>query len=115
MSSFEGHNISYAIEKIHDYINRSGSGYDAGWASTGAHLITEVLQTLETKMRDQGMNPEESEFPEAIYAIQELQKYVDNQRSNIADATEARIYTRALKADLDDLRRIERELDQAAS
>jgi hypothetical protein len=47
-SVFEEHKIDYAIEKIRDYINRSGSGYDAGWASTGAHIITDVLRNLET-------------------------------------------------------------------
>jgi hypothetical protein len=66
-------------------------------------------------MRHHGVNPEESEFPEAIYAVQELQKYVDGQTSDIANATEARIFTRALKAELDNLRRLERGFDQAAS
>jgi len=114
-SVFGEHKLDYAMEKIHDYINRSGSGYDAGWASTGAHIITDVLRQLEIKMRDRGMNPEESEFPEAIYAVHELQKYVDSQTSDIASATEARIFTRALKAGLDSLRRLEQGFDRAAS
>lgn len=110
-SAFDGKNVSYAIEKIYDYIRRSGSGYDAGFASVGVRQIADVLIGLESKMRDAGMNPDESEIPWANYAVQELQKYVDGHQSKIADQTGARIYTRALQAYLDSLRRFERDLD----
>jgi hypothetical protein len=114
-SVFEGTNIDHAIEKIHDHLNRSGSGYDAQMAGPMVRSIADVLWKLESKMREHHIAPNESDFPTANYAIQELQKYVDNQQGKIADATEARIYTRALKSDLDALRQLERDIDQAAS
>ena len=110
-SVFEGRNVDDALERIHDYVDLSVSGYDTPFGCASMQMMVDVLLELEEKMREHHMNPEETEFPTAKYAVQELQKYLDHQKGNIADATEARIYTRALKADLGGLRRLERDLN----
>jgi hypothetical protein len=113
-SVFDNRNISYSLEKIADFINGSGSGVVAGFGSSAAKIIVEVLEQLETKMREHGLDPGHSEMPTALHAARELQKYVNDQQSEIANRTEARIFLRSLRTDIGDLKQYEQDMEKAS-
>jgi hypothetical protein len=109
-SVFDEKNMSYALEKIHDFINGSGSGAH-GFGVTGAEIIVKALEELEAKIRKTGSDPDESSLPTALYAARELQKYVNRKPNDIANSTAARVYTTSLRADITDLQTYEKDME----
>jgi hypothetical protein len=108
-SVFDGKNISYDFEKLHDYINNSGSG--VALAPTAAGILVSVLEALKIKIKENNLNPDESDLPNALYAARELQKYVNHQQSEIANTAAARVYVTSLRADFVEMQRYEKEMD----
>jgi len=113
-SAFYGRNILYGFEKIGEYIrqpNFQPSGGYAQLADFWVKNVVTVLADIETKMRQHGTNPRDSHFPQARYAVMELQKYVTGDDSSISSGTEAEIFRLALLWTLEELRRSEMALD----
>lgn len=111
-SVFCGKNIGYCFEKIHEYGRHPNDLAVIQIAKWAAGSIISGLQEMEAKMRDRGMRVEESQFPTALRAALELQQYVNKQPCTITSEEEARIYMRSLEHDLNQLRWLERDLDE---
>ncbi len=107
-SVFDGKNPSYALEKLSDFINNSGSG--VALAPTSAEILVGALQELETKITEHNGDPEESMLPRALYAERQLQKFVNSQKSDIAGEMSARIYVQALRTYIKKMQDYEKEL-----
>jgi hypothetical protein len=101
----------YCFEKIHDFSRHPTNEVVAALAEWAIETIVDYLGELESKIRLRGLNPDHSEFPEAIHAALELQQYVKKQPCSITSEIEERIYVRSLQADLVELRRWEEQLD----
>jgi membrane-bound lytic murein transglycosylase MltF len=110
-SVFDGKNMPYAFEKISDFINGSGSG--TALAPTSAEIIIAALEELKAKAKKWNANPDESDIPHALYAARELQKFVNRQRSDVANESAARIYVEALRAFFVDIQKYEKDLEAA--
>jgi hypothetical protein len=108
-SVFDGKNISYGIEKLHDYIHNSGSGVTI--APNAAKIIVGALEGLERKMKEHNSDPKESPLPETLYTARELQKYVNRQASDIPNAKAARVFVKSLDAGIKELEDYEREME----
>jgi hypothetical protein len=114
-SVFAGRNIAYSIEKLSDYIHHPSIEITAHLAEFGWERVVDALRDLEAKVRGYGANPENSQFPTALFAAMELQQYVSKQTCGITSELEASIYLQSLQHDLDELRRWERDLDEEAA
>jgi hypothetical protein len=108
-SVFDGKNISYAFEKVGDYIRNSGSG--VALAPTAARILVGTLEELKTKMKGNNSDPDESELPSALYAACELEKYVNRKPSDIANASAAQVYVTSLRADVAEMQKYEKDMD----
>jgi hypothetical protein len=111
-SVFAGRNINYCVEKLYEFIDHPNSPIATHIAEFGWEQIINALRDLEAKVRRYGANPENSQFPTALFAAMELQQYVSKQNCSIAGEIEARIYLQSLEHDLDELRHWERDLDE---
>lgn len=114
-SVFAGRNIGYCIEKLSDYIHHPTVEITAYLAEFGWEQVVDALRDLEVKVRGYGANPENSQFPTALFAAMELQQYVSKQTCGITSELEASIYLQSLEHDLEELRRWERDLDEEAA
>jgi hypothetical protein len=113
-SVFAGKNVGYCIEKLYEFIHYPNSAIATHIAEFGWEQIISALQELETKARRRGANPEHSNFPTALHAAMELQQYISKQECSITSEIEASVYLQSLEHDLDELRRMERDLDEEA-
>jgi hypothetical protein len=111
-SVFAGRNVGYCIEKFSDYIHHPNIEITACLAEFGWERVVDALRDLEAKIRRYGANPENSQFPTALFAAMELQQYVSKHNCAITSEIEASIYLQSLEHDLDELRRWERDLDE---
>jgi hypothetical protein len=66
-------------------------------APTSAEIIIAALEELKAKAKKWNANPDEIDLPNALYAARELQKFVNWQRSDVANESAARIYVDALR------------------
>ena len=109
-SIFHKHNVSYAVDKIGDFLRGSGSGVLAGWPETSAKIIVEALEELSTEMRGVGMTPEATVLPIGLYAARELQKYLRPERGDIQNRNAAHVYYRCLRSVVRELQQLEQRL-----
>lgn len=118
-SVFDAEKIDYALEKLGDFINKSGTGFEVPeWANTASKSIIDSLRAFEHKMRAGGCSESmiDNDLGIAIYAVCELQSYVTGERGDIPkNQKAARIYRDFLAAKIEGLRRLEHELDESPS
>jgi hypothetical protein len=111
---FNQQQISYALEKFVDFINRSGSGYDVpGWSDAASKVIIDSLRAFDEKLKAQNMKPDVREYQvePAIYAICELQAFIAGDQSDVANRKAARIYRDFLAGRIEELRQMKQELE----
>jgi hypothetical protein len=116
MSVFDGKNPSYALEKIGDYLNRSGSGY-LGFGEIGVRLIVQALNELRSKVEKH-----EVDFPgsiellnRALWNAQCLEALFVRPGLIIGKRREARKMLKSLRSEVGELRKLERALDGTPS
>jgi hypothetical protein len=113
-SVFNKQHISYALEKLADYIHGSGSGATVpGWSDTASKVIIDSLRAFQDKLQEHNWSQDEREESVgiALYAACELQSFVNHDRSDIANSKAARVYRDFLGAKIEELCRLEQELD----
>ena len=113
-SIFKKHNVTYALEKIGDFLRGSGSGVLAGWPETSAKIIVEALQELGREMRAAGITPEATVLPLAEYTARELQKHLKPEPSDILNRNASRVYYRCLCSLIRELRQLEKQIEERA-
>ena len=114
-SVFKRHNVTYAMEKIGDFLRGTGSGVLAGWPETSAKIVTEALHELGNEMTAAGMTPEATVLPLAIYTSRELQKHLKPAPSDISNHNAARVYYRCLLSLVKELGQLDHALEQRAA
>lgn len=115
-SVFDDQKISYALEKIGDFIRGSGSGAKIpGWSDTASKVIIDNLRAFEEKLRTHHVPEDEYAYHVgcAIYAACELQSWVTSDKSDIANRNAALVYRDFLAAKIKELRELERQLDES--
>jgi hypothetical protein len=113
-SVFDEQQIGHALEKFADFIKDSGSGAEIpGWADTASKVIIDSLRAFEEKLQAHHVPPDEREYHlgPAVYAICELQAFVRGDKSDVANRMAARVYRDFLTARIEELRKMEQDLD----
>jgi hypothetical protein len=110
-SVFDEPKISYALEKIGDFIHQSGSGALPQWSNTATKIIIDSLRAFGEKVGKSGVEPTEHDLDLAIYAACELQAFVTGDKSDIANRSAASVYRGFLARKIEELRNVERELE----
>jgi hypothetical protein len=113
-SVFNMQEIGYALEKIGDFIRRSGSGALPGYANAGiTAVIVESLRACEEKLRAHHTPKDVIAYHlgPAIYAACQLQSHVTGDKSDIPNRDAAEVYRGFLKARIEELHHMEQGLD----
>jgi predicted RNase H-like nuclease (RuvC/YqgF family) len=97
------------LDRVDEYLHGTGPGA-LGAAPSAAKAIVEALDRLEEKLSFHDIEPDQTEVPRALYAGRELQKYVDGEKGDIQNMTAARVYLRALRSYLDELKELDEDL-----
>ncbi len=100
--------VSYALEKIGDFIRGSGSGKAVpGWSDTATKVIIESLRGYKERLLEHNISPDECEHEvgTAIYAICELQAFITGDKTDIANRKAAAVYLGFLAARMAELDR----------
>jgi hypothetical protein len=113
-SAFDDRAISYALEKIGDFIRNSGSGASLEWSDAATKVIVDNLRAFEKKLRARHVPEDECAYHmgSAIYAACELQSFVAGDKSDIANKSAATVYRVFLAAKITELRQWEQALDE---
>jgi hypothetical protein len=109
MSAAFPKDLDHLLDRIDKYLHGTGTGA-LGAAPSAAKAIVEALDRLEEKLSFHDIEPDQTEVPRALYAARELQKYVDGEKGDIQTMTAARVYLRALRSYLDELKELDEDL-----
>jgi hypothetical protein len=110
-SVFDEGQISYALEKVGDFIRNSGSGAHPQWSDSAIKVIINSLRAFREKAKKFGVEPSECDLDGAIYAACELQSFVTGDKSDIANRDVAAVYRGFLANKIEELRKLERDLE----
>lgn len=112
-SVFDEMQISYALEKIGDYVHNSGTGALPGYSDTAIKIILDSLLAFREKAEKLDVTPDEYDLDAIQYTICELQAFITDDKSEIASRRAANVYYRFLACKIEDLRKLEREFGES--
>lgn len=105
--------ISYALEKIGDFIRNSGTGAIPAYSDTATKIIIDSLLAFQEKAAKFGVTPDEYDFENIKYAVCELQGFVTGDKSDVANRRAANVYLGFLGTKIEELREREREIEKS--